>query len=89
MSPTGCLWAAEGDVYQPLEVLEGAGLPPSTLETIPHLSVCAHCVCLLNIQVMVSTYTQILSFDMKENGKEGGSTVRSLCGFFLQLPPHG
>lgn len=42
MSPTGRLWAAEGDVYQPLEVLEGAGLPPSTLETIPHLSVCAH-----------------------------------------------
>ncbi|XP_030661233.1 MORN repeat-containing protein 1 isoform X2 [Nomascus leucogenys] len=30
-------------------------------------------------QVMVSTYTQIPSFDMKENGKEGGSTVTGSC----------
>ncbi|KAJ8780629.1 hypothetical protein J1605_000672 [Eschrichtius robustus] len=37
-----------------------------------------------NIQVTESTFTRILSFDMKENGEEAGNMVRMGCGLFLQ-----
>ncbi|XP_045244154.2 MORN repeat-containing protein 1 isoform X4 [Macaca fascicularis] len=71
MSPTGRLWAAEGDVYQPLEVLEGAGLPPSTLETIPHLSVCAH-LCVSSQYSGYGVYVYPNSFFRYEGEWKGG-----------------
>ena len=40
------------------------------------------------VQVMASTHSRILSFDMKGSGKEGRPTVRSVCGLLLQQPPH-
>ncbi|XP_063571832.1 MORN repeat-containing protein 1 isoform X10 [Pongo abelii] len=38
---------------------------------------------------MVSTYTQIPSFDMKENGKQGGNTVTGSCYFKMAVTTKG
>lgn len=47
--------------------------------------ICTWCSpgCPFNLQVMGSTFIQILSFDMKENGEEARNMVRTGYGLLL------